>query len=284
MSSRGTGSTPIAVTGATGRLGRRVAERLARTGTAQRLVVRDPARAPQLPGATAVTASYGDAAAVREALAGVDTVFMVSGSEDPHRLELHRTFVDAAVDAGVRHVVYTSFYGARPDATFTHARDHWATEEHLRASGLAHTFLRNSLYADVLADFVGPDGVLRGPAGDGRVAAVALDDVADVAAAVLADPTAHAGLTHDLTGPQALTLHEVAATLTAVTGRRVTYRPETLEEARTSRASYGAPDWLLEAWVSTYTAIAAGELEGVSTAVEDISGHPATSLEQLLRS
>ena len=93
---------------------------------------------------------------------------------------------------------------------------------------------------------------------------------------------AHAGAAYDLTGPEALTLEEVAETITRVTGRAVTYRDETLEEARASRAAYGAPDWQVEAWVSTYTAIAAGEVARTSTAVADLTGRPATSLAQLL--
>ena len=104
-----------------------------------------------------------------------------------------------------------------------------------------------------------------------------------MATAVLLAPERHSGRTYDLTGPQALTLAEVAATIAAVTGRPVSYRPETVEEAYASRASYGAPDWQVDAWVSTYTAIAAGELAAVSTAVPDLTGHPATSLEELLR-
>ncbi|MGY1814312.1 SDR family oxidoreductase [Blastococcus sp. SYSU D00820] len=273
----------IAVTGATGRLGGRVARLLAGAGVPQRLLVRDPARAPDLPGSTVVRAPYIDADAVRAALAGVDTVLMVSASEAPDRVDQHRTFVDAAAAAGVGHLVYVSFLNAAPGATFTLARDHWATEEHVRATGLRHTFLRDALYADFFPFLIGEDGVLRGPAGDGRVAAVAQDDIAAAAVAVLQDPDRHAGATYDLTGPEALTLSEVAATLTAVTGRRVTFHDETLEEAYASRASYGAPDWQVEAWVSTYTAIAAGEMGTVSTAVEDLTGSPARTLEQVLR-
>jgi uncharacterized protein YbjT (DUF2867 family) len=273
---------PIAVTGSTGRLGGRVARRLAAAGLEQRLLVRDPARAPQLPGAAAVPVPYADRDAVRRALDGVATLLMVSAAEAPDRVETHRAFVDAAADAGVPHLVYVSFLGAAPDATFTLARDHWATEEHVRARGLAATFLRDALYSDFFPSMVGEDGVLRGPAGDGRVAAVALDDVADVAAAVLRAPGDHAGATYDLTGPEALTLTEVAATITAVTGRPMSYHPETLEEAYASRARYGAPDWQVDAWVSTYTAIAAGELAAVGTAVADLAGHPATPLAEVL--
>jgi NAD(P)H dehydrogenase (quinone) len=266
--------TTIAVSGATGRLGRRVAQRLDRP---QRLLVRDPARAPQVPGAEVAPAEYADFAAVRAALDGVPTALMVSASETPDRVARHKTFVDAAVAAGVRHLVYTSFAGAAPDATFTLARDHWHTEQHIRAAGLPFTFLRDNLYADFLPHLAGEDGVIRGPAGDGRVAAVAQDDIADAATAVLTDPAGHAGQTYDLTGPQALTLHEIAALL------GVDYRPETLEEAYRSRSSYGAPGWLVDAWVSTYTAIAAGELAAVSDAVPRLTGRPATSVAELLK-
>jgi NAD(P)H dehydrogenase (quinone) len=273
----------IVVSGATGRLGGRIARRLAAAGVAQRLLVRDAARAPRLPGAEVAVAEYADRDAVRAALAGADTVFMVSGSESPDRVDRHRAFVDAAAAAGIGHLVYTSFVGAAPDAVFTLARDHWATEEHVRAGRLPFTFLRDNLYADFLPLMVGADGVIRGPAGDGRAAMVAQDDIADAAVAVLRDPAPHAGRTYDLTGPEALTLAEAAATVTAVTGRDVRYHDETLEEAYASRASYGAPDWQVDAWVSTYTSMASGELAAVSPDVPRLTGHPATSLEQLLR-
>ncbi|MFD1152264.1 NmrA family NAD(P)-binding protein [Saccharothrix hoggarensis] len=240
--------------------------------------------APRLPGATTAQAVYGDHDAVRRALDGVPTVFMVSASESRDRVDQHRAFVDAAAAAGVEHLVYTSFVGAAPDATFTLVRDHWATEEHIRSSGMRFTILRDNLYADFVPGLVGDDDVLRGPAGDGRVAVVAQDDIADAAAAVLADPDpdAHAGRTYDLTGPEAPTLHEVAAVLSAATGRKIAYHPETVAEAYRSRASSGAPDWQVDAWVSTYTAIANGELAAVSDAVPLLTRRPATSLADLL--
>ncbi|MGW5051898.1 SDR family oxidoreductase [Actinokineospora sp. NPDC004072] len=272
----------IAVTGVTGRLGGRVARRLAAAGIAQRMLARDPSRCPDLPGAAVHRAEFGDRAAVRAALAGVDVVLMVSASESADRVEQHRAFVDAAADAGVGHLVYISFYGAAPDAAFTLARDHWATEEHIRATGLAHTFLRDNLYADFMPGLVGADGVIRGPAGDGRAAVVGQDDIAECATAVLTDPGAHIGQTYDLTGPESLTLHQIAEIITEVTGTPATYHPETVEEAYQSRASYNAPDWEVDAWVSTYTAIARGELAAVTDHVERLSGRPATPLAGVL--
>ncbi|GHJ48733.1 NAD(P)-dependent oxidoreductase [Catellatospora sp. TT07R-123] len=273
----------VAVTGATGRLGGRVAHRLAEAGVRQRLVVRQPERAPVLPGCEIARAAYHDGAAVTEALTGVDTVFMVSGAESARRVAEHRTFIDAAVAAGVRRLVYTSFYGAAPDATFTLARDHWHTEEHLKASGLAWTVLRDNLYLDVLPLFADAEGVIRGPAGDGRVAAVAIDDIADVAATVLREPGRHDGQTYDLTGPQALTLAQVAEIVTLVTGRPMRYHAETPAEAYQSRTHYQAPDWQVEAWVSTYLAIGTGELAAPTDAVKRLTGVDPLTLEDLLR-
>ena len=278
------GADLIAVTGVTGGLGGRVARRLADRGVGQRLVVRDPGRAPRLAGAEVAAASYDDPERLRRAFQGARTLVMVSASEDPDRLRLHANVVDAAGDAGVERIVYTSFFGAAPDCTFTFGRDHWHTEERIKASGLTWTMLRDSLYLDFLPLMVGPDGVIRGPAAEGRVAAVTRDDIADVAVAVLLEGgDGHAGRTYDLTGPEALTMAEVAEQLTAFAGRPVTYHAETLEEAYASRAHYGAPDWEVAGWVTTYAAIANGDLEAVSGDVAAVAGHPPTSLAEFLR-
>jgi len=273
----------LAVTGATGSLGGRVARRLADAGVQQRLLVRDVGRAPRLAGAEAVQASFADGDAVAEGLRGISVALMVSAAETLDRVAQHRTFVDSAAAAGVRHIVYVSFFGAAPDATFTLARDHWATEEHIRTSGLQFTFLRDNLYADLLPLIVGDDGAIRGPAGDGRAAVVAQDDIADAAVAVLVDPQSHVGSTYSLTGPEALTFGEMAAVVSSATGRAIRYEPESLDEAYASRASYGAPEWQVDAWVSTYTAVAAGELDGVTDDVPRLSGHPAMPLAELMR-
>ena len=272
----------IAITGVTGKIGGAVAAELQDRASQLRLLVRDAKRAPQLKGQIAVT-HYADADATRKALAGVDVLFMVSAGESPERVRQHQVFVDSAAAAGVQHIVYTSFLGAGPDETFTLARDHWHTEQHIRTSGMSWTFLRDSFYMDFFPDVVDESDEIRGPAGDGRVGAVARRDVARSAIAVLRDPSRHAGVTYDLTGPEALTLAEIAQIIGEAWGRRVTYRRETLEEAYASRAGYGAPDWEVDAWVSTYTAIASGEMDVVSDSVRELTGKVPLSLAELLR-
>jgi uncharacterized protein YbjT (DUF2867 family) len=277
----------VALTGSTGALGGLVAHALAdladRDSGRLRLLVRDPSRAPDL-GLPVHVTSYADGAAAQAALTGVDVLLMVSASESADRRGEHRSFIAAAARAGVRHVVYTSFSGAAEDATFTLGRDHADAEAAVRSSGMTHTFLRDNFYLDVLPVFADAAGVLRGPAGSGRVAAVARADVADVATAVLRDPGAHAGATYTLTGPEALTLGEVAERAGAATGRRLRYEEETVTEAYASRrAAYpDAADWQLDAWVSTYTAIADGSCAAVTDDVERLAGHPARTLEQAL--
>jgi uncharacterized protein YbjT (DUF2867 family) len=241
----------IAVTGSSGQVGGRVAAALPQ---ARRLTRKD--------------AAYRDTARMRAALDGVETLFLVSGRESADRLAEHRSAVDAAVGAGVRRIVYLSFAGAAPDCTFTFGRDHWHTEQYIRETGLGWTFLRDNMYQEMLPMLAGPDGVIRGPAGDGRVAAVSYDDIAACAVVALTD-AGHDGRTYDLTGPEALSLHEVAARL------GVSYVPETVEEAYASRAHYGAPAFEVAGWVSSYEAVAAGELAAVSQDVPLLTGRPA---------
>jgi uncharacterized protein YbjT (DUF2867 family) len=281
----------VAVTGAGGRLGTRLAFRLAAEGARQKLVTRNPDHVPRLDDGRPLPESmiarvegFDDAEGMRRAFDRVRTVFLVSASETPDRVAQHTAAIDAAVAAGVERLVYVSFVGAAPDAVFTFARDHWHTEEYLKRSGLRWTILRDNLYHHALTTFVGPDGVIRGPAGEGRVASVSHDDVADVATAVLLDekPARHDGATYEVTGPKALTLHEVAEILSEAAGRTIVYEPETVEEAYASRAHLEAPDYAVEGWVSSYEAIAAGVLEHVSRDVPRLVGRPARSLEQWL--
>jgi uncharacterized protein YbjT (DUF2867 family) len=269
----------IVVTGASGAVGRRVAERLTARGERIRLFARDASRVPDIPGAEVATGSYEDPASLDAAMRGASTVFVVSaGGEPVKRSRLHANAIDAAARAGASHVVYLSFQGASSESRFPYGVDHALSEKHLRLAGVPFTVLRDSLYLDIIPHLFGADGVVRGPAGDGRTAWVARDDVADVAAAVLANPAPHAGAVLDVTGPEATTYGEVAAQLSELTGRALRYENETIAEAKRSRAAFGAPDWEVDVWLGSYAAAAAGELAGVSDTVERLAGHPPLDL------
>jgi uncharacterized protein YbjT (DUF2867 family) len=271
----------LGITGSTGAVGGLVAPRLAHYAPV--LVVRDPTRAPDL-GLQVRSCEYADEPAAVAALRGVEVLFMVSAAEAADRREQHRTFIRAAASAGVRHLVYTSFAGASADATFTLGRDHHDAEQAIRESGMAFTILRDNFYADVLPAFADESGVIRGPAGDGRVAAVARADVADIAALVLRDPDRHVDATYTLTGPEALTLTEVAARASAVLGRHLSFENQTVDEAYASRAAArDVEQWQLDAWVSTYTAIADGSCAEVTDDIATLRFHRARTLEEALK-
>ncbi len=303
----------FAITGSTGEIGRRVAVRLARLGVGQRLIVRDPERAPQLPGAAIFPASsYSDAKAMGRALSGVETLFLVSARDrmgiiqqsaergvpvPPYdRVQEHVAAIAAAAAVGVRRIVYLSFVAPSEDATFILARDHFHTEEYLRSVGVGFTFLRQSLYMDKVAQHIARSDVMRAPAGAGRVAWVARDDVADVAVAVLTG-AGHEGCAYDVTGPEALTMAETAERLSAACGRKITYEAQSPHEVRVLRNSSrldefeakrialtgrGITDYEVEVWISHYLQIATGEASAVSDTVVRLCGHPATTLADYL--
>jgi NAD(P)H dehydrogenase (quinone) len=295
-------------------VGGRVAARIAKLGLTQRLIVRDPSRAPHLPGAEiARIASYGDSIAMGQALSGIETLFLVSArdrfgvahisaqngvSPPPYdRLQQQFAAVDAAAEAGVGHIVYLSIMNAAPDATFILAHDHYHTEERIKTLGLPFTFLRACLYTDNVPQCVSADDIIRAPAGEGCAAWVTRDDIADVAVAVL---IGHApiGYTYNVTGPEALSMAETAEQLSNVLKRKIVYQPQTPLEARSSRSTsrlekyeaerrtltgYGLNDYEVEVFVTHFLQIAMGELADVSDTVPKLTGRPATSLAEYLR-
>ena len=273
----------IGITGVTGKLGSYVADLVDKKGIASIHLARSPERATVYASAEIRKMVYANTPEVVEALKGIDVLLMVSARENPERVEEHKSFLDAAKLAGVQHIVYTSFYGADEKATFTLSRDHAQTEAYIKKLGFTYTFLRDNFYLDFFIDIALENGEIRGPAGRGRVPAVARKDTSRVAAEILLNPKEWENQTLNLTGPEDLSMEEIVELLSKETGNAITYVDESVEEAYESRKKWPAQTWEYDAWVSTYTAIKAGEQAGVSTDVEMVLGRPAMSLIDVLK-
>ena len=273
----------IGITGVTGKLGSYVADLVDKKGIASIHLARSPERATVYASAEIRKMVYANTPEVVEALKGIDVLLMVSARENPERVEEHKSFLDAAKLAGVQHIVYTSFYGADEKATFTLSRDHAQTEAYIKKLGFTYTFLRDNFYLDFFIDIALENGEIRGPAGRGRVSAVARKDTSRVAAEILLNPKEWENQTLNLTGPEDLSMEEIVELLSKETGKTITYVDESVEEAYESRKKWPAQNWEYDAWVSTYTAIKAGEQAGVSTDVEKVLGRPAMNLKDVLK-
>lgn len=226
----------IVVTGATGHLGRLIIDALLRDGTPSSDIVALGRSAQKLEalaplGVRTAVADYTDRASLDAALAGADTVMLVSGSEVGQRFAQHAAVIDAAKAAGVGRIVYTSAPAATTSPLIL-APEHKATEEYLAASGIPATILRNGWYTE---NYVGTaqqaiaSGTLASSAGEGRVSSASRKDYADAAAAVLVDD-AHAGQTYELSGDTAWDFAELASTVADISGKPVALVALTPEE------------------------------------------------------
>ncbi len=265
------------ITGASGRIAWRTAELLASEGRALRLMTRTPERVPRLPRAEVVYGDFAEPASLDAAFAGVNTVLVVSGSAEPgKRALLHRNAFEAAERARVQHVVYLSLQGSSPESKYPYSRDHALSEQYLAAAGLPFTVLRNAFYMDMFLDMFDASGTIRGPAKQGRGAFVSREDCARVAAAVLNAPL---GGIYDVTGPQALSLDDVARRLSVIAGRNLRYEDESIEAGREWRSKLGEPAWRVELALGWHEAIAAGELECTSNTVLRFTGSSSLDFE-----
>lgn len=182
------------------------------------------------------------------------------------------------LDIGSARKSASASFGTHRPAPFPYLAEHLLTEAYLKESGLDWTIIRDSFYLDLLPHLIAADGTIRGPAGTGKVAWVAREDLSRVAATVPLDD-AYGNQTLDVTEPEAFGLAEAAARLSRVTGRTVRYEDETVEAGRAWRTEGGTPDWEVDVWIESYLAIASGELSACSTTVKDETGRTPQSLE-----
>ncbi|MCI2811105.1 SDR family oxidoreductase [Eoetvoesiella caeni] len=271
----------IAITGASGQLGRLVIERLRAKVPASDIValVRTSSKAADL-GVQVREADYTRPDTLDKALAGVDTLLMISGSEVGQRVAQHRNVIEAAKKAGVKRVVYTSLLHAE-SSTLGLAPEHVETEALLKSSGLSITLLRNGWYTENYTASVGPavaNGALIGSAGQGKIASAARADYAD--AAVIALTTAgHEGKTYELAGDSAYTLAELAAEISRQTGKDIPYKDLPVADYTAALVAAGVPAPWPEALPLLDAEAAKGALFDDSRVLSKLIGRPTTSLK-----
>ena len=256
----------ITVTGSTGTIGSELVRLLSAAGVEVRAIHRDPGKVRSLPHVTWVQADLRDTAAIEGALGETSRLFLLTGNEAGFG-PLQITVVQAAERVGVEHVVKLSALGASDHSKSAIGREHWEVEQALQRTGMQwtllrpHAFMQNWL-GDV-ADSVRAEGTIYAPIGDGRVPFIDTRDIAAVAAEVLLHPDAHVGKRYFLTGGEAVGYADVAAALSDATGRVVTYRPISMEEARSRLEARGVAPAAIDAML----AIAAYQRDGGPTAV-----------------
>jgi uncharacterized protein YbjT (DUF2867 family) len=274
------------VAGASGRTGSRLVHLLAESGHAVRALVRNPAKSAALaalPGVEVVAGNLNDPAATAALLRGASGAALILPN-GPDQLRLETGFYDAAVDAGVQHVVKLSSMEAHADAPNPVHRTHHEAEEHLKASGVEWTIVRTSFYFQNFlntAPRIRSEGILSLPVGRGRAT---MTDVADAAAAMAAAllDTRHRGRSYDVTGPELLDFDEVAGRISRVAGREVRYVPEdpVAYKARLSRVIPSA--WHVDAVCDIFREIADGYFVEPTDGFHALTGREPTSIDTFL--
>lgn len=275
----------IVTTGAAGQLGRLVTQELAvRTApSGVRLTTRDPARLADVSGRgfALARADYDDAASLDAAFAGAD-VLLITSSDGPNgiRMRQHRAAIDAAVRARVGRVVYTSFSNPSATSPCGFNRVHADSEAYLEASGLPFTILRNNQYAENLGGTLaqakaGQPLVL--PGAGGKVGYIRRVDAAAAIAGALTQG-GHAGRTYDITGPESVDLHAIAAVLSKALGRPVPVIEADPAEFAKVLASFGLPPFLVEGLIGMYAAAAAGAYDVVTDDAARLAGRPVEAM------
>ena len=276
----------ILVTGASGANGTELLKLLSAHGVAARAMVRHPERAGELsmPGIEVVQGDFDKPETVRAALQGVDKAFLLAPSS-PNVQEQQTTFVQCARESGVQHLVKLSQLGADANSSQRFLRYHGAVEDAIRASGMAFTFLRPNLFMQTLlssAPTIKKQNAFYAPMGQGRISVVDVRDIANVAFVALTQD-GHAGQIYDITGPQALTHDEMAATISEVVKREIRFvdvPPATMKE---TLLGIGFPAWQADGLLEEYASWSQSEAAQIASGVQEATGQPPRTFQTFAR-
>lgn len=274
----------ILVTGATGRTGSELIKALQSAGADIRAMDRDPEKIAALSeqGIESVVGDLEKPETIEQAMEGIDKAFLLS-IEDPRLGELHGNFAKAAQQAGVKHLVRMSILVAMmPDSPLVIGKWHREADQAVMESGVPYTILQPAYFMQNIlrsADMIKAKDVLPGGMGDGKVGVIDLRDIAATAAAVLTNE-GHEGKTYVLTGPEALSMADMAVKLSAVLGREITYMNMQPEEAKAGMTKMGMPDEIADAWVAVGQMISMGKADMVTDAVKEVTGQVPRSFDQ----
>ena len=279
----------IVVTGATGQLGRAIVQGLLARVPADQIVasVRDPAKASSLAsvGVHVRTGDFDKAHGLEAAFAGATQVLIVSADKlGEEGLRLHRNAIGAATRGGARRILYTSHMGTRAGSPFAPADQHAGTEADLEASGLAFTALRHGFYAESCFHMIGDGlktGELRTPE-DGPVSWTARADLAEADAAILVQEGEWNGITRPLTASRAVTMAEVAALASDVTGREIRHVTVSDDDWRDAKIKAGMPAIYAEMLLGTFRAARRGDFAATDPALERLLGRSPLSLRDVM--
>ena len=275
----------ILITGATGKTGGEVARQLAAADVPFRALIRNPDKAEELNtlGAELVFGDIADKAFLSRALSGIDKAFLVMPN-DEQQLILEKQFTDAAVTAGVQHLVYLSSLESTPESKNPITRNHVAAENHIRESGVTWTIMRPTFFMqnfETSAPRIKEAGQIVIPVGNGTVSATDLRDVGEVIRETLTK-TGHENKSYDLTGPELLTFTEIAARFSKVLGTPVEFIDQPMEEFAELLRTIGLSEWRVDAVCKELEAIGAGVVDHTTDTIEELLGRPPFSLEQYI--
>ena len=278
----------ILVTGATGTVGSELVSRLSRRGVPVRALLRslqNAARLSSLPNVTLAVGDMGKPSTLVEALRGVERAMLISSSA-PDMADVQAGFVEAARNAGLRHIVKLSGIMPELDSPFRFARMHGQIERKIEESGMAFTHVRAGEFFHAYfrqVPSIANRGVLALSMEDARIASIDIGDIAEVAAAVLTAPAGHEGKIYPLTGPEALTMAEVAERLSRAIGKEVRYVNVPSEDAHKARLAAGMTPYMADALSELFAERRAGKESKVWPTISDVFGWRPTSFEEFAR-